>query len=127
MDMKANNSNTSNLTNTGQQNPESSTINRRNTNLLQGNINLSSTLSFLLLELLHVKFKFFSFQYVSTKMYKTIWAFRFHFQHVKHKKIKNKFIYPSARPHWPGRDEMAARRRPLENCSSTWGSSLRSS
>lgn len=34
--------------------------------------------------------------------------------------------YPSARPHWPGREEIAANKRPLPNCSSTCGSSLRS-
>ena len=35
-----------------------------------------------------------------------------------------KFTYPSARPHWPGRDEMAASNLPPLNCSSMWGSSL---
>lgn len=35
--------------------------------------------------------------------------------------------HPSALPHWPGLDEMQAYNLPELNCSSTWGSSLRSS
>ena len=33
--------------------------------------------------------------------------------------------YPSALPHWPGRDEIQANNLPLPNCSSMWGSSVR--
>jgi len=33
--------------------------------------------------------------------------------------------HPSQRPHWPGREEMHAKRRPDSNCVSRWWSSLR--
>ena len=97
-----------------------------------------SSLALLPLYLLHVKLQFFALQDVSVTKGHALWwdeklnlklnkhSFAMSYtNHIWQTKRTTEVTYPSARPHWPGRDEIEASKRPLPNCSSICGSSLR--
>lgn len=83
------------------------------------------SLALLPLKLLHVELQLFSLQYIlNIKRAKMIGIEREDGKMLRN--LKSQWAYPSALPHWPGREEMQAKSLPDPNCSSICGSSLRS-
>lgn len=83
------------------------------------------TFSLLPLELLHVELKLLTFQDVPDKIMpenNIRWCNNKSTQKILR---SNYQTHPSALPHWPGREDMQANNRPPPNCSSIWGSSVR--
>ena len=101
------------------------------------------SLALLPLELLHVELKLFAFQDISVanpfkitirggkfNIPKGKFAYRKEplitcYKICRQKRKCRNVTYPSARPHWPGRDEIQANKRPPLNCSSICASSWR--